>query len=155
MFERTIVPKMVIMRGLPGSGKDHYIEKNLNDYYVVSADMFFERLADEQEKTYVDVFDPRRLSEAHADCLREFIFAVAGKYDIAVNNTNSTLWEYNNYIRIATILADDYEVEVIEIPCDKRTTLKQFHARNSHGVPLQTMFFMKERWEDDPRAKYV
>jgi predicted kinase len=155
--------KVIIMRGLPGSGKSHYVEENYADAcshnpnggYVCSADHFFERLALKEGKTYEEVFQPWMLSQAHADCLYEFITALAANEPVViVDNTNTTHWEYMNYIAIATCLAD-YEVEIIEVPCPGIQSLKKFHTRNSHGVPWESMLMMFDRWEKDDRAVSV
>jgi predicted kinase len=147
--------KVIIMRGLPGSGKSHHIEENHPNAYVCSADFFFERRALKENKTYEEVFDWRDLQEAHAICLNDFIIALANNEPVVVvDNTNTTHKEYMNYIAIATCLAD-YEVEIIEVPCPDRAALKKFHARNSHGVPWKSMVGMYDRWEDDDRAESV
>ena len=144
--------KIVIMRGLPGSGKSHYVKNNYADAVVCSADSVFERLALKEGKTYEEVFQPWMLSKAHAECLHEFIIALAANEPvIIVDNTNTTKWEYRNYIAIATHLVD-YEVEIIEVPCPDKAALEKFHARNSHGVPWESMEMMFSRWEDDDRA---
>jgi predicted kinase len=147
--------KVIIMRGLPGSGKSHYVRENYADAYVCSADLFFERLALKEGKTYEEVFQPWMLSKAHADCLHEFIIALAANEPVViVDNTSTTLWEYENYIGIATTLAD-YAVEIIEVPCPDKATLKKFHGRNTHGVPWDSMKAMHSRWERDDRAVSV
>ena len=144
--------KIVIMRGLPGSGKSHYVAENYADAYVCSADNFFERLARKEGKTYEEVFQPWMLSQAHAECLHEFVIALASNEPVVVvDNTNTTHWEYMNYIAIATTLAD-YELEIIEVHCPNAGWLNVFYERNSHGVPWRSMEMMWSRWEHDDRA---
>ena len=147
--------KIVIMRGMPGSGKSHYVAENYPDAYVCSADSFFERLALKEGKTYLEVFDPRMLSRAHAECLHEFTMALASNEPVVVvDNTNTQQWEYMNYVAIATALAD-YELEIIEVICPHDSYLEKYHARNTHGVPWVVMQDMFNRYEEDARTRRV
>ena len=47
-----------------GSGKSTYILENYPESTPVSADFFFDELAERQGKTYTEVFDPSLLYEA-------------------------------------------------------------------------------------------
>lgn len=55
---------IIVMTGLPGSGKDTWINNFLNSergagYKVVSTDMYLEEIAKEEGLTYNDVFEDR------------------------------------------------------------------------------------------------
>ena len=140
------------MRGLPGSGKSTYILENYPESTPVSADFFFDELAERQGKTYTEVFDPSLLYEAHQQCWRDFMMAIAANAEFVVDNTNTRLAEYKNYVLMAKLFGEDYECEIIEIECPDTRTLNKFHARGTHGVPKETMRAMRNRWEEDPRA---
>jgi predicted kinase len=133
--------KVIILRGLPGSGKSHYISA-LNNVRVVSADHYF--MKDGQYK-----FDPSRLSEAHNDCFRKFMEEVFvsnadGISDVAVDNTNISLMEMAPYVAYARAM--DVEVEIVRISCDVETCAK----RNVHGVPEEAIRSMARRAENVP-----
>ena len=72
------------MRALPGSGKSTYILENYPESTPVSADFFFDELAERQGKTYTEVFDPSLLYEAHQQCWRDFMMAIAANADVVV-----------------------------------------------------------------------
>jgi hypothetical protein len=67
-----------------------------------------------------------------------FIEAVtANKPLIVVDNTNNKLWEFGNYILLAS--AFDYEVEIHEFLIEKVDDLKRIAERSQHNVPFATV----------------
>ena len=143
---------MVIMRGIPGSGKSTTIQQKYPKHYVCSADFFFEMLADENDSTYIEEFKPWLLSQAHAYCLREFILMLDGVNDVVVDNTNSQVWEYNNYVLLAQMAG--YDVFIEEMPCNGIDDVRRFYERQTHGVPWEAMEAMFNRWQTDSRLKF-
>lgn len=131
--------EVVIMRGLPGSGKGYWIDGNIPDTEVVSADHYF---IDPDTGEYV--FDPSQLPDAHAQCLRDFISLVVVRREpvIVVDNTNTSLVEMAPYI--ATAMAYDYDVRIVHVECED---LELCAERNVHGVPLDAIINMDRRWE--------
>jgi hypothetical protein len=69
---------------------------------------------------------------------------------VVIDNTNSTLAEYAEYIDAA--LAHQYKVHVLEAVCTCNHDLEQMHARGAHNVPLDVVQRMKSRWQHDPAA---
>lgn len=125
--------KIMILRGISGSGKSHFAEECLEKLgsVVVSADFFF--LSPSGKYT----FDVSKLAEAHADCLRRFIrFCDEARegwspaLTLVVDNTNLTAIEIAPYYQIA--LAYGHEPEIVEFDCDPRIAF----ARNCHKVPF-------------------
>ena len=152
LCQPSIVPEMVIMRGISGSGKSTTIQQKYPKHYVCSADFFFEMLADENETSYIEEFKPWLLSQAHAYCLREFILALDGVNDVVVDNTNSQVWEYNNYVLLAQMAG--YDVFIEEMPCNGIDDVRRFYERQTHGVPWEAMEAMFNRWQTDGRLKF-
>jgi predicted kinase len=144
--------KVVILRGLSGSGKSYYIRHNLPDAYVCSADFFFMR-----EGEYH--FNPSFLPHAHAACMGSFIEALREERPlVAVDNTNVTLIEIAPYISVAQ--AFGYQVEIVCVDALKKFSVKDLSERNVHGVPYQAICSMESRWENNfppfwPRQKFV
>lgn len=133
--------KVLILRGIPGSGKTTYA-KNLADSLkeqavrVVSADLWFER--DGEYK-----FDPQQLSKAHGRCLVEFVSALTGRSGtpdyLVVDNTNLEAWEIAPYYSLAE--AYGHDVEILTLTC----SLEIAAARQVHGVPRQKLEQMAHR----------
>lgn len=102
--------KVVILRGISGSGKSTWA-KGQSGAVVVSADDYF--LQADGNYRYV----AEDIHEAHKTCYRAFMDALARRDPlIIVDNTNIFMWEFSVYILPAEVL--DYEVEIITFLCD-------------------------------------
>jgi len=123
------VAKVIIMRGLPGSGKSTWIKNNVPDpKQIFSADNY--HILDG-----VYQYDPVKASWAHNQCLKTYVLALAytSKEDpttFIVDNTNTTVFDIFTYVRIAAALG--IEFEIVHMDCDIGTSVR----RNIHNVPL-------------------
>lgn len=144
--------RVVIMRGLTGSGKSYYTRNNYPDAYVCSADFFFERDGEYH-------FNASLLSHAHAACMGSFIDALReGRPLVVVDNTNITKIEIAPYVSVAQ--AYGYTVEIVCVDALKKFSLKELSERNIHGIPYGVLVNMESRWENNfppfwPRQKFV
>lgn len=156
---------VVIMRGLPGSGKSRYAKQLADEFntkyrseeqksaVVVSADDFFTFGTGRAE---VPGFEPKyefvhaKLGQAHAACLFNFVKALLLETRlVVVDNTNTTHWESQNYEVIADRLAT-YSVANVAMHNTSRLTVTDLHMfceRNRHGVPFSVIADMAARWE--------
>jgi predicted kinase len=119
---------VIILSGVPGSGKSHYIKKQIQgNVLVCSADHYF-------EKTGSYVFDPSKLGQAHGECLRKFAANVSDEEGnpngtLVVDNTNTSAIELAPYVALCQ--AFEVECELVTVLCDPDIAA----ARNLHGVP--------------------
>lgn len=137
------MPTCIIMRGLPGSGKSS-LAANLNaDLHgiICSADDYF--MVDGEYR-----YDPAKIKKAHAACRQKFERALAERQDVVVDNTHSRTWEYLPYVEAAREAG--YKVEVHEIFCSGPVMARRFAERCRHGVPLDKVVAMFDRWELNP-----
>ena len=146
-------PTVVILRGIPGSGKSHLVhscKEMLSDpssVAVCSADDYFT-----EGDRYT--FATHLLPKAHAHCLGTFVHALTqGKRLVVVDNTNSKLWEYRVYTYICEVLG--LRCHVLEIPCSYPAITYMFCSRNVHNIDSTTVSRLVQRWDCDKSAAYV
>lgn len=131
--------KLIIVRGLPGSGKSTYAETILEDnpsavHY--EADQFFTKWPVGYS------YDIRLISAAHEWCYSNVVRSLWQGSDVVVSNTFTKPWEMERYMGIPTIV-DGVTVSVVEM----RTQYE-----NIHGVPVEKLKQMAARWEPIPQA---
>lgn len=151
---------VILVRGIPGSGKSHHVEelrakhdKVANDFVACSADKFFMQRVPvvrdgvmTQETRMEYNFDPSKIAQAHVSCMAEFIDALtAGTKVIVVDNTFIHLWEMKNYVKLANFA--EYDVDYHEVRVKTAEELKVCVARNLHKVPANVIFRMASEFE--------
>ena len=142
--------KVLILRGVPGSGKSRYAHKaveGVDPNRICSADQYFE-----QGGGYY--FDPLKLPEAHGFCFGRFLEALQDGYPlIVVDNTNTHHWEYVNYEKAARLVG--YKIEFVEFRAFTVDAIRLCFDRNQHGVPRDIIAKMAVNFEPDNRAKII
>jgi len=145
---------VTIMRGISGSGKSTVCGKlGLPKHTaIVSADYFFIKPDGNGKLKYK--FDSDYISKAHSACLTDFLLHVQkGTDSIIVDNTNSCLWEFENYELIAK--EHGYDVQIVQIVVKTVEEIKVCIKRNVHKVPSDTIFRMALKFEPTPEGKNV
>ena len=132
LIKQMRILKVVIMRGLPGSGKTTYIKEFSNRYQVNVCSADFYHMIGGQYR-----FDPAKAGEAHARCLKNYLDLLASRGRIFVDNTNTMAWEIAPYYALA--LAYGADVEIVRLHCSLETAC----ARNIHNVPVSTLVKME------------
>lgn len=123
--------RVIVLSGLPGSGKSHHVQENFPGEFVVSADHFF------IGEDGVYRFDFTKISLAHQACWRQFYVAVQAKVElIVVDNTNLTAAEISPYMLPAEAMG--YQVEIITL----ETPVELCKVRNTHGVKSEVIDMM-------------
>jgi predicted kinase len=140
--------QVVILRGLPGSGKSYYAQ-NLSDdlvngdeqqYLICSTDDYFWQNGEYQ-------FDKNKLSEYHNLNLSRFIRALSQNIPLViVDNTNIRRWEFIAYIEAANALG--YQVKEVVVGDIKDKAMQHLYSqRNIHRVPLKVINKMAYQFE--------
>ena len=126
--------KLIIVRGLPGSGKSTYAKNYLaenEDAAHFEADMFFAKWPLDYN------YDIRLIGAAHDWCYSNTVRKLWHGHDVIVSNTFTKMWELERYLAIPTIV-DNVTVEVVEM-CTRYQTI--------HDVPEDKLKQMAARWQ--------
>ncbi len=137
--------KLIIMRGLPGSGKSTRVEelvKSLTNFKICSNDYY---------PGYYDNgiynWTPERAKYASMFCKEEFDIAIKnGESTIILDNTNLSKKSYGPYKAKAEAAGYEVIFETIEPEPDK---LLIYAARNKHNVSIEVLMQMLRAWEKD------
>jgi predicted kinase len=131
---------LIILRGLPGSGKSSFANFIWSSGVIFEADKYFYDKDDNYN------FDTSKLHDAHKWCQSEVENAMIenmksnGVYfpEIVVSNTSTTEKELQPYLDLAT----KYDYKVVSLIVENR------HGNSSvHNVPDETIDKMRNRFE--------
>jgi predicted kinase len=130
---------LVLLRGLPGSGKSSFANLIWSSFVICEADQFFY----DAEGNYN--FDPSKLKEAHKYCRDKVESFMLDNQknpqfypEIIVSNTFTREWEMEEYFK----LAEKYGYKVISLIVENR-----HNGKNIHGVPDDKIQIMKDRFQ--------
>lgn len=124
--------ELIVMVGLPGSGKDYWIDNYLKgvegDYYVASTDAIIEEYARSVGKTYSEVFDGQvKLATKRME--KEVNEAIIARKNVIWNQTNMAPGKRNkilskfpkSYVRRAVVITVDSDIHMRRL--DERAAL--------------------------------
>lgn len=150
-------PVVIIMRGLPGSGKSHLARRLLAAHprpeacTIVSTDDYFVDPVTGQYR-----FDVRHLSAAHDWNYARFAYALQNAQELViVDNTNVELWEAKQYVELA--LQYRYHVEFHQ-PSTQwwlDRDLDTLSRMNSHNISVGKLLMMLGKWQKDCSVELV
>ncbi len=138
--------RVILLVGCAGSGKSTYARQQFPGAQIVSADHYFERMAERFKQTYGQVFDVRQLRDAHSQCEEEFLAAIErGAPIVIVDNTNVRGVDQRRYAKKAKAIGCETELHVFSPllhgnPAPSQREILSYvrlcHWRSVHGVPL-------------------
>ena len=137
-MEKNYVGDLILLRGVPGSGKSTlgnvilYSPSN-NESHVLSTDNYF--LNENGEY----LFDSTKLREAHNDCQEKCAERMRLEFSkIVIANTFTQEWEMEKYYE----MAERYRYRVHSVIVENR-----HYGLNVHNVPKDKLQQMKDRFE--------
>ncbi|XP_054020572.1 uncharacterized protein LOC104306106 isoform X2 [Dryobates pubescens] len=133
---------LLILRGLPGSGKStlsRILLGQSREGIVFSTDDYFH-----QQDGYT--YNAAHLGDAHDWNQRRAKQAMEqGKSPVIIDNTNTQAWEMKPYVEVA--LEKGYRVEFHEPDTWWKFDPEELEKRNKHGVTREKIAQMLERYE--------
>ena len=131
----NIKPELILVRGIPGSGKSTFVKNKLNTnlwaaFKHFEADMYH---IDLDTNTYI--YNPANLELAHEWCFNNTIHELNHGYSVFVSNTFVKLWEMQKYL-------DNWD-NVRVFKCDG-------NYKGVHNTPEEVIQRMRDTWEDYP-----
>lgn len=151
---------LVIMRGVPGSGKSSFAHDLQQSFHltgglssaICSADQFFIR----PDGTYD--WNPKLLKNAHEWCFSRVKSAMSSEITVGehgwpegccsliiLDNTNIVKAHYRKYVDLAK--ENGYSVREVVIGKFDEESLKEYCKRNVHSVSLDTIKAMAGKFE--------
>jgi len=128
-------PFMLIIRGLPGSGKSTFAQLILQ--------MIVEPTVHAEADKFFDIFHegkfiPARIQDAHAWCKNQVEKAIEDRENVIVSNTFTREWEYAEYLTMAESANNNVFVVTMN---------NVFGNESIHAVPVETINKMRERFQ--------
>lgn len=150
-------PELIVMVGLPGSGKDYwidqYIKANPNKkYHVASSDAIIEAIAAAQGKTYSEVFDEHS-KRAMSQMNSEIAQAIRGRQNIIWNQTNMAP---GKRAKILSQFPKEYVKKAVVITVDPDVHAARLQARGAatgKNIPGHVMKSMRDSYVEPTRAE--
>lgn len=136
---------IIIIRGLPGTGKTCYVYKNelkynnhfaisnINNYFITNKKYKFER---------------KDLEKAEKFTTSIFLKYLKKKIPrIYITDVNNKKWMYMNLIKIAKKY--NYKIKIIELICSDENYCKYFNTRSKFKIPMSYSIKCFNEWETD------
>lgn len=136
--------RLIVMRGLPGSGKSTKAKQLGENGIILSTDDFWD-VAGEYK------YDKERIAEAHQwNQQRAKQFMQHGETLIVIDNTNVNAYEMKPYVQMAQRFG--YDIEFAESDAPWKNDIDQLMERGTHNVPRETYEEMQAAWMKNPNV---
>lgn len=141
---------LIIMRGIPGSGKSTIAKKLVGGGIIHSTDEVIESKGDYNQffEEMKSTGDFKALSRAHSENNKNARASIdAGISPVIIDNTNIKASEPKSIVEYALRSGyDDDNIEIVDIGT-RNLAAKELFERNTHGVPLDKIGAMIQSYK--------
>jgi predicted kinase len=143
--------KLYVLVGVPGSGKSTWIKNQIwaKDIPVVSTDRFVEKYAEEQGKTYSEVFQ-EYMPIAVRLMANQALICQANKLDIIWDQTSTSVATRAKKIRM---LPNYYKIAVVFKTPEPEELKRRLDSRIGKNIPEEVSETMARQLRDEPPTK--
>jgi predicted kinase len=140
--------KLYVLVGVPGSGKSTWIKNQIwaKDIPVVSTDRFVEKYAEEQGKTYSEVFQ-EYMPIAVKLMANQALICQANKLDVIWDQTSTTVATRAKKIRM---LPNYYKIAVVFKTPEPEELARRLASRVGKNIPEEVSETMARQLRDEP-----
>lgn len=142
-------PEIIIMVGLPATGKSTFIRNNYSNYVIISTDDYITKMAVADGKKYNEVFK-QYVGPAHDNLKQEF--------NQAISNDENIVWDQTNLSRgkrasILRQIPDHYKIicVIFDPPDDVRNERNK--NRTDKVIPSEVIDRMKSSYEEPTKSE--
>lgn len=144
--------KLIIMRGISGSGKSTKAKELKGNGIIHSTDDVISSMGD-YNKFFADMMankDFSPLQKAHQTNLKNAIDSMKnGISPVIIDNTNLAPWEAKAYVKAALKMGfDDGNIKIVNIGTGGASA-EELAKRNTHGVPLDKIKQMIDKYNSN------
>lgn len=134
---------LILLRGLPGSGKSAFTNCLLEHTYISMDDFWTGPDRGEESGKHAYKYDPLKIKDAVTWAAERLRVSTTVHEDhlVVVDNTHTRLWEMEQVIILAK--SEGYRVHIVHIEED----LFLCHRRCTHPMPFAKLQEMATRWE--------
>lgn len=139
--------EIILLIGLPASGKSTYISKLKGDYVIVSNDLYVEKIAKKMGLTYTEAFGKIGRDDTLNNTRKEFDKALSRGRNIVVDNTNMTVKERSYFTKSTS---EDYKKIAIIFKISDAELKKRLDKRGKKSgkiIPDEVIERMKGKYQ--------
>jgi predicted kinase len=140
--------KLYVLVGVPGSGKSTWVKNQewAKDIPVVSTDKFIDEYAEQQGKTYNEVFT-ERMPVAVKLMANQVEICKANNLDIIWDQTSTTVGARKKKFNMCK---DYYKIAVLFKTPDEEELQRRLASRPGKAIPENVMRSMKDQLKNEP-----
>ena len=145
--KEDIRKEIILLIGLPASGKSTYISKMKGKYTIVSNDLYTEKIAKKLKITYAEAFKKINKNDTLNNTRKEFDKALSKGRNIIVDNTNMTIGQRSYYTKSTS---EDYKKIALIFKIDDAELKKRLEKRGEDTgkvIPWEVIERMKKIYQ--------